>query len=82
MKKTEQVAQDQGQNGFVKGYNSFKRVVGIIDDKIHAGETYHFMQLVSAFIDVSPFGHKCSDFSAFFLNCLRQISAHKGHFGF
>ena len=30
MKKTEQVAQDPGQNGFIKGYNSFKRVVGII----------------------------------------------------
>ena len=30
MKKTEQVAQDQGKNGFIRGYNSFKRVVGII----------------------------------------------------
>ena len=63
-------------------YFNDKRMVGIVNDKVHAGETYHFVQLVSALVDVSPFGHKRSDFSAFFLDCLRQVSANKGHFGF
>lgn len=48
-----------------------ERVIGIVNDEVHAGESYHFMQLVSAFVDISPFGHKRSDFSAFFLNSLR-----------
>ena len=48
-----------------------ERVIGIVNDEVHAGESYHLMQLVSAFVDISPFGHKRSDFSAFFLNSLR-----------
>ena len=63
-------------------YLNDKRMVGIVDDKVHTGETYHFVQLISALIDVPPLGHKRSDFSAFFLDCLRQVSANKGHLGF
>ena len=67
---------------FMEVFMKREQMVGIVDDKVHTGETYHFVQLVPALIDVSPFGHKRSDFSAFFLDCLRQVSANKGHLGF
>ena len=31
-------------------YLNDKRMVGIVDDKVHTGETYHFVQLISAII--------------------------------
>ena len=42
-------------------------VVSIIDNQVHTGEANHFVQLVPALVNVSPFGHKSSDFTAFFL---------------
>ena len=57
-------------------------VVSIIDNQVHTREADHFVQLISALIDISPFGHKGSDFTAFFLYCLWKVSTYIGHFGF
>ena len=57
-------------------------VVSIIDNQVHTREADHFVQLISALIDVSPFGHKGSDFTAFFLDRLWKVSTYIGHFGF
>ena len=57
-------------------------MVSIVNNQIHTGKANHFVQLVSAFIDVSPFGHKGSDFTAFFLDRLWKVSTYIGHFGF
>ena len=59
-----------------------KGVISIIDDQVHTGEANYFMQLISALVNVSPFRHKCPDFTAFFLYCLWKVSTYIGHFGF
>src|SRR3712207_9110372 len=56
-----------------------ERMIGVIDNQIHARQTNHLMELIPAFIDISPFGHKSSDFTAFFLNCLWKVSTYIGH---
>ena len=57
-----------------------KGVVSIIDNQVHTGEANHFVQLISALVNVSPFGHKSSDFTAFFLYRLWKVSTYIGHF--
>ena len=37
-----------------------ERVVGAVDDDVHSRQSYHLMQLSSAFVDVAPFRHECS----------------------
>ena len=59
-----------------------KGVISIVDDQVHTGEANHFVQLVPALVNVSPFGHKSSDFTAFFLYRLWKVSTYIGHFGF
>lgn len=39
-------------------YLDDKRMVRVINDQIHTGKAYHFVQLVSAFVDISPLGMK------------------------
>ena len=53
-----------------------QRVVGVIDDQIHARQAYHFVQLSTALIDDAPFGHERADLVAALLNGLRQFPAH------
>ena len=57
-------------------------VVSIVDNQVHTREADHFVQLISALIDISPFRHKGSDFTAFFLYRLWKVSTYIGHFGF
>ena len=54
----------------------------IVDNQVHTREADHFVQLISALIDISPFRHKGSDFTAFFLYRLWKVSTYIGHFGF
>ncbi len=58
-----------------------ERVVGIVDDKVHARQPDYLVQLVPAFVDVPPLGHERPDFSSPFLNGLRQAPAHARHLG-
>ena len=56
-----------------------KRVVGIVNDDIHACQAYHLVQLIAALIDVAPLGHKGSDLMSFVNNTFQHASAVVGH---
>ena len=66
----------------VASIQSARMQVYFIDNQVHTGEANHFVQLVPALVNVSPFGHKSSDFTAFFLYRLWKVSTYIGHFGF
>ena len=55
-----------------------QRMIGVIDDQIHARKADNFVKLVSSLIDISPLGHKGANLTAFFLNVLWKFSAHDG----
>lgn len=57
-------------------------MVRAVDDKIHARESDYFMQLASAFVDGSPFGHEGAYLASLFLNELWNPSTQQREFGF
>jgi len=48
-----------------------ERMVGVIDDEVHAGETNYFVKLIAAFVDVAIFRHESAYLFSFFLYGLR-----------
>ena len=59
-----------------------QRMVGVVDDQVHAGKTDHFVQLVSAFVYTSVFGHECAHLEAPFLDSFRNFQSGFCHFRF
>ena len=54
-----------------------KRVVCVVDDKIHARKTYHLVQLTAALVDISPFRHEGTYLVTILLNGLRNGFTHQ-----
>ncbi len=57
--------------GLQCGHFNDERVVGVVNDNVHARETNHFVQLVASLVDGSVFRHECAHFGALFLKALR-----------
>jgi len=60
----------------------YQRMVVVVNDEVHARETYHFVQLVPPFIHIAEARHEGSDLSTPFLYSLRQVSADHAHVTF
>ena len=56
-----------------------QRVVSVVNDEVHARQTDNFVQLVTSFIYVAPFGCEDSDLLAKVLCCLWQVEAYACH---
>mgnify|MGYP003489659318 CR=1 FL=1 len=56
-----------------------ERMVRIVDDDVQSRETDDLMQLVTAFVNVSPTGHKGTDFKSVFLYALGNLATGDGH---
>ena len=55
-----------------------QRVVGIIDDDVHARQPDHLVKLVATLGNHSILGHESALFNSLFLNTLRQYSSDLG----
>ena len=54
-------------------------MVCVINDQVHAGKAYYLMQLIAAFVDVTPFGHEGADIITQFLDALGELPAVISH---
>jgi hypothetical protein len=52
-----------------------ERVIGVVNIKVHAGQSDYLMQLVPAFVDFSKSWSENTDLSTFFMHSLWQIPA-------
>ncbi len=57
------------------GYLDDKRMVGVVDDYVHAGETDYFVELVSALVDTAVFRHESTHLDTSFLHTLGDCAA-------
>ena len=58
-----------------------KRMVGVVDDEIHAGKTYHFVKLVATLVDTSVFRGECPHLKFLAVNPLWDVAAEHRHWG-
>lgn len=65
--------------GLYAGHLDDQWVVRVVDDDVQSRESDDFVQLVAAFVDISPPWHKSTDFVAFFLYALGYLTAGDGH---
>ena len=70
---------DLNASGLNGSHFDDERVIGLIDDDVHSRQANHFVQLVTALVDIAPFRHKRADLVSTFLNALRQLATDRGH---
>ena len=64
------------------GHLDNERVVGVVDDEVHAREANHLMELVPPLVDDAVAGHENPDFLPAFLCGLGQITTDEAHWRF